>query len=991
MSDHGFEQQNTDSETEILAGDKDVEEGETQHLESSSNTSDLKASDPPVTFSPGCFAPGTLVWTKQEQIPIEALKENDAILTQAGNQFCEYGLKSDEIVAIPVENGEITLYSFNGETPFFTKDQVFRTTTGHRAIDPISAKRENPWLEVGQLRQGHVLMHTQDALSYKLVVIDNIAEGSIKCDHVWSMHLREGLRQYHANGYLVRINYPEITIKSIANSIRALPKDQAMQMLHHIKELKPIFDRFGCGAVEQLLYRELGDDELLQSMRHKEPDELPPQPLFFQSRSYIATTDEDLPQEYNLPPFDCIDGILYIGSGICQRSRILERGFHWSRLVVESQNLWEHGICTFGEDRNLLTGDGLIWLLKDANPTTADTKPFRFQVQSTSLRSRYLDITPTYKAIMTHDSHSIEVTTSYQKTHSQTTSIDESTDFEKLLKSERPQEHFDPDSNYKKIATLADKFDGLLPRAQENMKREADRTYDLQYENPDADAKVSGGFVSFMSKIWSSTKFSGLFRITREQTGNQNDVKSLSFRIPDLDRLAEYISKRSKEKPRPYYRTQYVPTQGSNFEVLVEMIEPEALAMTANDNVELQEGQPKVKSWKDLSFRTAHSNFSLPFIFKKFRFSVNDQSGLIEGVIAEYEPHSESAIGYEGTRHVVKGTIVKAEPNQSVTEKGSVSAVEIASRRNEPAPITQNSEAINIKSVSNLVTGLGINPGGLKEYARDLIHLTMLYHMDGQEREGILHADKPPLFDQNNTPKGLPENMGPKLPSELRDWIEKEYSVAYIANKLSMYSSAEQRSHGAKFTNDDIKKLRYWWHGQGPHCLNRSPEWNRLNTIAANETFNCRYGDKIHAYRDDAEEADVPNEKCVTVKAQGGQKWAYLYYYQVSREDIIQQMASELQWIEYTNNNPLDYHCTLLEALWPDEAGNTGTGGKELGRLLTGIINRRLKEHKFNYEVEQSPDEVQDGLTEHVSTFFDILLDDKKAAKIGIKQEVREK
>lgn len=37
------------------------------------------------------------------------------------------------------------------------------------------------------------------------------------------IHLRDGLRSYHANGYRVRLNYPEITIKSLARTVLSLP------------------------------------------------------------------------------------------------------------------------------------------------------------------------------------------------------------------------------------------------------------------------------------------------------------------------------------------------------------------------------------------------------------------------------------------------------------------------------------------------------------------------------------------------------------------------------------------------------------------------------------------------------------------------------------------------------------------------------------------------------------------------------------------------
>ena len=56
---------------------------------------------------------------------------------------------SDEIMKEACGEGTI-LFGFNDEESFFTANHVFYTTTGLRAIDPIGAKRENPWLEVGK-------------------------------------------------------------------------------------------------------------------------------------------------------------------------------------------------------------------------------------------------------------------------------------------------------------------------------------------------------------------------------------------------------------------------------------------------------------------------------------------------------------------------------------------------------------------------------------------------------------------------------------------------------------------------------------------------------------------------------------------------------------------------------------------------------------------------------------------------------------------------
>jgi hypothetical protein len=46
-------------------------------------------------------------------------------------------------------------------------------------------------------------------------------------DDMMGVHLREGNRSYHANGYVVHSNYPEITMDRIEKGLQGLPtKDQ---------------------------------------------------------------------------------------------------------------------------------------------------------------------------------------------------------------------------------------------------------------------------------------------------------------------------------------------------------------------------------------------------------------------------------------------------------------------------------------------------------------------------------------------------------------------------------------------------------------------------------------------------------------------------------------------------------------------------------------------------------------------------------------------
>ncbi|RSL47443.1 hypothetical protein CEP53_009911 [Fusarium sp. AF-6] len=201
-----------------------------------------------------CFIAGTRVETSSGSKAIEDLSEGDEILTRAGGAK-QWGTRSDEVVENPAPG---TLFGFNAEAPFFTAGHPFYTTTGLRAIDTETALQENPWLEVGQLKPAHVLFRLNAEKEYELETINSINSSRSDITSVYGVHLREGLRSYHANGYLVAINYPEITAVSITRQLWTFPPAERAVMIQSLAVLKPLFERFGAGTVMDKLIKEAG-------------------------------------------------------------------------------------------------------------------------------------------------------------------------------------------------------------------------------------------------------------------------------------------------------------------------------------------------------------------------------------------------------------------------------------------------------------------------------------------------------------------------------------------------------------------------------------------------------------------------------------------------------------------------------------------------------------------------------------------------------------
>lgn len=116
------------------------------------------------------------------------------------------------------------LYGFNDEKPFFTAGHVFFTKAGPKAVSPDTAHQENPGIRVHELCVGDVLFRLSGnpkKPKYEEVVVKNFTLEQAKCSAVYGLHFRKGDKAectYHANGYLVGLNYAETTLKRLKDN-----------------------------------------------------------------------------------------------------------------------------------------------------------------------------------------------------------------------------------------------------------------------------------------------------------------------------------------------------------------------------------------------------------------------------------------------------------------------------------------------------------------------------------------------------------------------------------------------------------------------------------------------------------------------------------------------------------------------------------------------------------------------------------------------------
>ena len=241
--------------------------------------------------------------------------------------------------------------------------------------------QENSFADVGRLGQGHALYRlSKNTKFYEVVSIKSIQVEFVSATHLHGVHLREGDRSYHANGYHVAINYPEITIKSIARALSQVPRHQALHMLQKIDELAPVFQKIGVPGVATLLRQELKD-----ARRNKHRSPLGPiqkrhtrryhgmnfkdlKRTFTLEAKDSPLTDKKGPRGYNLPVLNLHEGVLHLDHDIVPRVAFDTKGstLRWSRALGGGQG-HEHGLLTL--TTHGLLGHGAVYISKDENPS----------------------------------------------------------------------------------------------------------------------------------------------------------------------------------------------------------------------------------------------------------------------------------------------------------------------------------------------------------------------------------------------------------------------------------------------------------------------------------------------------------------------------------------------------------------------------------------------------------------------------------------------
>ncbi|KAE8168595.1 hypothetical protein BDV40DRAFT_294545 [Aspergillus tamarii] len=339
-----------------------------------------------------CFVAGTKIQTNRGEVDIEVVQAGTKVLTKAPG---EYGVVSDEKVYQPTFNGEhpsapkATVYGFNGEQPFVTAGHVFFTTTGPKAIDPSIARIENPSIVVSQLGVGDVLQRLDhNTHTYTKTVIQSFTVATAPGDWVYGLHLRQGHAgaRYHANGYLVAANYPEVTIKRISDRLADMPIKQQKGVIESVKSLPesisqlfgPIFNTFQTSLIRDHT-TPFADLEVAhqQSQRRIREARVAAHST---SAEFILFRHDEVKDTKVLSSFSTqeathickviIDnGAVMVDSQLIEYADVSHEHIKWSREVPDSPRMWEHCLLKVSSDSLIVTGS-ITYQLEGSSETS---------------------------------------------------------------------------------------------------------------------------------------------------------------------------------------------------------------------------------------------------------------------------------------------------------------------------------------------------------------------------------------------------------------------------------------------------------------------------------------------------------------------------------------------------------------------------------------------------------------------------------------------
>ncbi|KAM3064941.1 hypothetical protein ACMFMF_011557 [Clarireedia jacksonii] len=897
----------------------------------------------------GCFRSGTKVLTRDgHEVDIENVTEGLQVLTRAGKQP-QWGICSDEVVYQDSGTEEThTLWGINDDVPFFTASHVFHTTTGLRAIDPLGARKENPWVDVGTLQAGHILYHTKDGKSYEKVHVHRLRGATTSVDRVYGLHLREGLRAYHANGYLVHLNYPEITIKSIGQALQSFSIPQRLFMLLAMYEIRPLLDRFGANAMLDRLAIDILDASDTSPLASYAGPDIAADDLYLNDLKRAWEITHETTDNLNNTPCDRVEvyeGLLFVNGDYCPVSSVSGTEVHWRR---ELNGQWEHGQISFTSAFEI--GHGSI------NVGSQEEMEWGHH---TSRISAYASGKSSINLL------------EQQKVRNRTTDprlghlLELSTLSAPLVEENDRRE-------------AADNFLSVQPAASETVTAAAQepiKTLDEAYKY------VDNYLLQYDNSPWDDTrtlsaKPENLFHLT---TGHDKRTGLRTARIVELDALSNAIHAKSevatsKLPPELYH---CVMSKEDSLVFTVQISKPDLIAAYADGND--HDGE---LSLKNLSYKNLGLDFTLPFLFSLLEVRPSWNAATMTGFCREFDAN---IIASCGDRHLISGswTATPAFPARKavMTAASAFGSTATGPGTSSPTFLTQARflaarVGVGAKAPLPADDAIGaqrlcesdLDVGRLKEDTEKMLQNVMLYHMDDEARTTWTSTKKPEVGTNSDQ---IPEELGPNLTTSTKDWLKKQYIPMWIASRIMNMDPAEKGKHPEfQLTNKERKKIRYWWTGSGKSCMSQSQAYGRLNDLCNRYCTLRLCSEDLQAYLIDGTHGSYtrsvsdPNVVVDTTTMTGGQRWASAMFNSQCIGPALNNLTYKAQKMQ------LQKICHILQVLDPipimTGAPPDPSKPKPLSLQLCLLVNGQAVANNTDAQLLGSDDQVFEQILENI-------------------------
>jgi hypothetical protein len=555
---------------------------------------------------------------------------------------------------------------------------------------------------------------------------------------------------------LVRLNYPEITIKSLAKDLLSLPKQIRRKMITAAKEMVPLLKRFGGETVIEAFEKEIKQDDLPSKLFAG----VPPVPKCFYDLSaihrtwYLHGSDSignvlsERPSKLPLS-ISVDDGVVSIEDKYCEKATIHEGSVHWTRQV--SENSWEHGGCFIFPEAAF--GQGYIFHSDNADELDPAPKEQRITFQATLHPG---ESTPTQTVLNSTTNEAVSHVTSIEKVSTNLAA---------------------------RVLKYAISLDDGKP------------LFDVisTSTSPQQSAIICNDLrVPFLDDLLAKLK------------QNMQNNEKLPLPPQSISRLYEpsfTILQDKENKNELLYE--------------INLVHPEMVYIASDEYV----GENPKATYRNLTFNKIGFPGTLAALPTKFSYKLEWDAETLNGKLLAYDPTKQGTYGDEINIHgnyVRANNATQARSTAVETAHSSFIASQKApgsSRALFEAHATPSSAALSIATSKTgpaelklqTLWGLDFSSGELQTAGQDLIYKCMLYHINDADRNFYFHESKP-----TNLNPMLAENLS----SELKAWVLNTYAPAFIGNQIMLADDVTKNTWRRPFTKDEEKKIVYFWEGK---------------------------------------------------------------------------------------------------------------------------------------------------------------------------------